>query len=101
LRGALSHLLVAYLRLQNMLGKADDHTMTDRLLDGRSENLGTWLRLVDREGDVYGLAGLDDSRWDSRSPTDLRPETKISVRLEGRPWLRLSFETSDCPINSE
>jgi hypothetical protein len=44
-----------------MLGKANDHTLTDRLLDGSSENLGTWLRLVDREGDVYGLASLDDS----------------------------------------
>jgi hypothetical protein len=61
LRGALLHLLVAYLGLHNMLGKANDHTLTDRLLDGSSENLGTWLRLVDREGDVYGLASLDDS----------------------------------------
>jgi hypothetical protein len=55
------HLLVAYLGLHNMLGKANDPTLTNRLLDGSSENLGRWLRLVDREGDVHGLAGLDDS----------------------------------------
>ncbi|SDR63021.1 hypothetical protein SAMN05445850_8573 [Paraburkholderia tuberum] len=43
-----------------MLGKANDHTLTDRLLNGSSQNLETWLRLVDREGDVHGLAGLDN-----------------------------------------
>jgi hypothetical protein len=58
--GAMYHLLVAYLGLYNMLGKANDLTLTDRLLDGSSQNLETWLRLVDREGDVHGLAGLDD-----------------------------------------
>lgn len=60
LRGAMYHLLVAYLGLHNMLGKANDHTLTDRLLEGGSQNLETWLRLVEREGDVHGLAGLDD-----------------------------------------
>lgn len=60
LRGAMYHLLIAYLALYNMLGKANDHTLTDRLLDGSSQNLGTWLRLVEREGDVQGLAELDD-----------------------------------------
>lgn len=59
LRGAMYHLLVAYLALHNMLGKANDHTLTDRLLDGSSHTLQTWLRLVDREGDVRGLAELD------------------------------------------
>jgi hypothetical protein len=61
LRSAMYHLLVAYLGLHNMLGKANDPTLTNRLLDGSSENLGGWLRLVDRKGDVHGLAGLDDS----------------------------------------
>ncbi|KVZ30835.1 hypothetical protein [Burkholderia ubonensis] len=60
LRGAMYRLLVAYLGLHNMLGKANDRTLTDRLLDGSSQNLETWLRLVDREGDVRGLAGLDN-----------------------------------------
>ncbi|WP_175924512.1 hypothetical protein [Burkholderia latens] len=52
------HLLVAYLGLHNMLGKANDRTLVDRLLDGSSEKLDTWLRLVEREGDVQGLAEL-------------------------------------------
>jgi len=58
LRCAMYHLLVAYLGLQNMLGKANDRTLVDRLLDGSSEKLDTWLRLVEREGDVQGLAEL-------------------------------------------
>jgi hypothetical protein len=80
-----------------MLGKADDHTMTDRLLDGRSENLGTWLRLVDREGDVYGLAGLDDSRWDSRSPTDDKMSRKRNARANMRayPWWAATATVKD------
>lgn len=41
-----------------MLGKANDRTLVDRLLDGNSEKLDTWLRLVEREGDVQGLAEL-------------------------------------------
>ncbi|WP_256258705.1 hypothetical protein [Burkholderia ubonensis] len=36
LRGAMYHLLVAYLGLHNMLGKANDLSLTDRLLDGSS-----------------------------------------------------------------
>ncbi|MFM0515410.1 hypothetical protein [Paraburkholderia sp. RL17-373-BIF-A] len=43
-----------------MLGKANDHTLADRLPNGSSQNLQTWLRLVDREGDVRGLAELGD-----------------------------------------
>lgn len=58
LRCTMYHLLVAYLGLHNMLGKANDRTLVDRLLDGSSEKLDTWLRLVEREGDVHGLAEL-------------------------------------------
>jgi hypothetical protein len=47
-----------YLGLHNMLGKANDRTLVDRLLDGSSEKLDTWLRLVEQEGDVHGLAEL-------------------------------------------
>ncbi|CAE6874101.1 hypothetical protein R69746_08650 [Paraburkholderia aspalathi] len=54
------YLLVAHLGLHNMLGKANDHTLADRLLNGSSQHLETWLRLVDREGDVRGLAELGD-----------------------------------------
>jgi len=49
LHSAMYHLLVSYLGLHNMLGRANDPTLTNRLLDGSSENLGRWLRLVDRE----------------------------------------------------
>lgn len=41
LRGAIYHLLVAYFGLNNMLGKANDHSLTDRLPDGSSQNLET------------------------------------------------------------
>lgn len=58
LRCAMCHLLAAYLGLHNMLGKANDRTLVDRLLYGSSEKLDTWLRLVEREGDVHGLAAL-------------------------------------------
>lgn len=60
LRAAMYHQLVAYLALHNMLGKANDHTLADRLLNGSCEVLETWLRLVAREGDVRGLAELDN-----------------------------------------
>lgn len=60
LRSAMYYLLVAHLGLHNMLGKANDHTLADRLLNGSSQNLQTWLHLVEREGDVRGLAQLDD-----------------------------------------
>ena len=59
MRSAMYHLLVAYLGLHNMLGKANDRTLTDRVLNGSSQHLETWLRLVGREGDVRGLAELD------------------------------------------
>ncbi|MBB5429837.1 hypothetical protein GCT19_41940 [Paraburkholderia sp. CNPSo 3155] len=58
LRCTMYRLLVAYLGLHNMLGKANDRTLVDRLLDGTSEKLDTWLRLIEREGDVHGLAEL-------------------------------------------
>ena len=36
--------------------------LADRLLDDSSQNLSRWLRVVDREVDVRGLADLDDCR---------------------------------------
>jgi hypothetical protein len=35
-------------------------SLADRLLNGNSQHLETWLRLVDREGDVRRLAELGD-----------------------------------------
>lgn len=54
------YLLVSHLGLHNMLGKANDHSLTARLLNGSRESLEAWLQLLDREGDVQGLAALDD-----------------------------------------
>lgn len=53
------YLLVAHLGLHNMLGKANDRSLAQRLLSGSSEDLQAWLRLVAREGDVQGLAELE------------------------------------------
>jgi hypothetical protein len=52
----MHYLLAAYLGLHNMLAKANDPTLVDRLLDGSRETLQKWLNLVEREGDVYGVA---------------------------------------------
>ena len=59
-QSAMYHLLVAFLALHNMLGKANDKSLVPRLLGGSREQLDAWLSLVQREGDVQGLAGLDD-----------------------------------------
>ena len=57
---ALMHyLLVAYLGLHNMLAKANDRSLALRLLEGSEADLRSWLALIEREGDVAGLAGLD------------------------------------------
>ena len=58
----LYFMLVAYLGLHNMLGKANDRTLAPRLLNGSSKQLRSWLALVAREGDVHGLAALDDDQ---------------------------------------
>ena len=55
-------MLVAHLGLHNMLGKANDRTLAPRLLNGSSKKLRSWLALVAREGDVHGLATLDDDQ---------------------------------------
>ncbi len=60
LRGTMYYLLVTFPGLHNMLGKANDHTLPDRLLNDNRQHLETWLRLVEREGDVRGLAELGD-----------------------------------------
>jgi hypothetical protein len=53
------YLLVAHLGLHNMLAKANDRTLASRLLQGTSDELRSWLAIIEREGDVAGLAGLD------------------------------------------
>jgi hypothetical protein len=55
----MHYLLVAHLGLHNMLAKANDRSLTLRLLEGSEAELQAWLALVEREGDVAGLAGLD------------------------------------------
>jgi hypothetical protein len=55
----MHYLAVAFLGLHNMLAKANDRTLADRLLNGSAEDLDAWLALIEREGDVEGLAGLD------------------------------------------
>ncbi len=56
---AMYYLLVAHLGLHNMLGKANDRSLAARLLNGSDKELDAWLQLVAREGDVHGLAELD------------------------------------------
>jgi len=58
-------LLVAHLGLHSMLGKANDRSLTKRLLGSSADELQVWLRLVEREGDVNGLAGLGPSDADT------------------------------------
>ncbi|HET8746785.1 MAG TPA: hypothetical protein VFM98_14355 [Ramlibacter sp.] len=53
------YMLVAHLGLHNMLAKANDRTLASRLLEGTSDDLRSWLAVIQREGDVAGLAGLD------------------------------------------
>jgi hypothetical protein len=55
----MHYLLVAHLGLHNMLAKANDRSLALRLLAGSEAGLQAWLALVEREGDVAGLAGLD------------------------------------------
>jgi hypothetical protein len=56
--GPMYYMLVAHLALHNMLAKANDRTLPTRLLEGTYEDLRSWLAVVEREGDVAGLAGL-------------------------------------------
>ena len=55
----MHYLLVAHLGLHNMLGKANDRSLTTRLLNGNGDDLQAWLCFIEREGDVEGLAGLE------------------------------------------
>jgi len=52
-------LIVAHLGLHNMLAKANDRSLPGRLLNVSADELRAWLALIEREGDVPGLAGLD------------------------------------------
>ena len=51
-------LLVAHLGLHNMLAKANDRTLAARLLAASDDERRAWLDLIDREGEVAGLASL-------------------------------------------
>lgn len=59
---AMHYLLTAHLALHNMLGKADDHSLPERLLEGSGKELRLWLDVIAREGDVRGLSGIDNPR---------------------------------------
>ena len=59
LYGPMYFLLVAHLGLHNMLAKAGHRTLPTRLLQASPEELDRWLELIERDGDVAGLAGLD------------------------------------------
>jgi hypothetical protein len=59
LLGPMYYLLVSYLGLHNMLAKANDRTLPERLLAASAEELNTWLVAIERDGDVAGLNGLD------------------------------------------
>jgi hypothetical protein len=61
LLASMYFLLVAHLGLHNMLAKANDRSLATRLLDASDDELRAWLALIDREGDVAGLAGLDQT----------------------------------------
>ncbi|MBY0437725.1 MAG: hypothetical protein K2W80_05990 [Burkholderiales bacterium] len=52
----MSHSIVAYLALHNMLAKANDRSLPLRMLEASSDDLHDWLEFVRREGDVAGLA---------------------------------------------
>ena len=58
LQAPMYYLLVAHLGLHNMLGKANDRSLPRRLLECSTDELQGWLRLIEREGDVNGLADL-------------------------------------------
>lgn len=58
LAAPMHYAVVAFLGLHNMLGKANDRTLVDRLLDATPDELDAWIALVLRDGDVAGLAGL-------------------------------------------
>ncbi|MCE4558071.1 hypothetical protein [Pelomonas cellulosilytica] len=53
---AMHYSLVAYLGPHHMLVKANDPTLAPRMLGASREELDLWLALVEREGDVEGLA---------------------------------------------
>jgi hypothetical protein len=59
LTASMYFLLVAHLGLHNMLAKANDRSLITRLLDASDGELKAWLALIEREGDVAGLADLN------------------------------------------
>lgn len=42
-----------------MLAKANDRSLTARLLEASEAELRAWLSVIEREGDVAGLADQD------------------------------------------
>ena len=59
LLATMHYLLVAHLGLNNMLAKANDRTLAVRMLSADLDELDRWLKLIEREGDVQGLANVE------------------------------------------
>ncbi|MBB5503598.1 hypothetical protein HDG37_007840 [Paraburkholderia sp. MM5384-R2] len=109
LRSAMYHLLVAYLGLRNMLGKANDHTLTHRLLDGSSQNskrgcvwltakamfrdLRVWKIATERSSSAGAELGIDRLRATNFRMRSTRPvgqyHDPVARTLQpigGEPW---------------
>ena len=55
---AMYYALVSYLALHNMLAKANDRGLPERLLSSDSEELTAWLSFVRDQGGVLGAEAL-------------------------------------------
>jgi hypothetical protein len=55
LHGAMYYQLVAFLALNNMLGAANDRSLTARLFGSTRVEVERWINLVHRQGDVSGI----------------------------------------------
>jgi hypothetical protein len=58
LRTTMHYLLVAHLGLHNLLAKANDRSLVDRVLNLNTDELDQWLEMTIRHGDVEGTAGI-------------------------------------------
>lgn len=58
LTSTMHYLAVAHLGLHNMLAKANDRSLVDRLLGMTSDELERWIEMTTQHGDVEGTAGI-------------------------------------------
>lgn len=58
LTSTMHYLAVAHLGLHNMLAKANDRTLVDRLLAMTSDELERRIEMTTQHGDVEGTAGI-------------------------------------------